>query len=108
MNLFPFLALSVIFCALVMVVTGGGNRSEKIVPVVLIAGEVYLLLLGRGILGAPFGDRASFRTFVCGVVAVAALVDFLRLADKSFPLLAVYAGLLQLLVSLDVVDGVAL
>lgn len=108
MDLFSFLSFSVIFCALAMVVTSQGARGNKIVPVVLIAAEVYLLLLLEGILGNPLGSNTSLRSALCVVVAVAALVDFFRLSEKSFPLLAVYASLTQLLVSLDVLDGVSI
>ncbi len=108
MNLFPFLSFSVVFCALVMVVNSQGSRANKVAPTVLIAAEVYLLLLHEGIFDAPFGYEGTFRTAGCAIVAVAALVDFLRLQEKSFALLAVYAGLVQLLVSLGVVEGVSL
>lgn len=108
MNLFPFLSFSVVFCALVMVVNSQGSRTNKIAPTVLIAAEVYLLLLVEGIFDAPFGYESTFRTVGCAIVAVAALVDFLRLQEKAFPLLAVYAGLVQLLVSLGVVEGVSI
>ena len=108
MDLFPFLCLSVIFCALAMVVTNQGSRGNKVVPIVLIAAEVYLLLLIEGILGNPLGSSSSLRSALSAVVAVAALVDFFRLSEKSFSLLAVYASLTQLLVSLDVLDGVSI
>ncbi|MBI4881650.1 MAG: hypothetical protein HY812_18615 [Planctomycetes bacterium] len=107
MNLFPFLCFSVIFCALVMVVDSKGARANKIAPTVLIGAEVYLLLLYQDIAGAPFGSESGMRTVLCAVVAVAALADFLRLSEKSFPLLAVFASLVQLLVSLGVVEGVS-
>lgn len=108
MDLFPFLSFSVIFCALVMVVNSQGARSNKVVPVILIVAQVYILLLVEGIVGVPFGSTSAWRTALCTVVAIAALVDFLRLQEKSFPLLAVYAGIVQLLVSLDVIDGVSI
>lgn len=109
MTLFPFLCFSVIFCALVMVASGGaGGGKNKIVPALLIAAEVYLLLLYEGILGSPFGDEDTLRTILCSVVAIAALVDFMRLSDKAFPLLAVWTTLVQLLAALDVLGGVSL
>ncbi|MFH0946210.1 MAG: hypothetical protein V2A76_13500 [Planctomycetota bacterium] len=108
MDLFPFLCFSVIFCALAMVVTSKGSRGNRIVPIVLIGAEVYLLLLVQDILGTPVGSEANMRSALCALVSVAALVDFFRLPEKSFPLLAVYASLTQLLVSLDVLDGVSI
>lgn len=107
MSLFPFLCFSVIFCALVMVASSDGGGKNKIVPAVLIAAEVYLLLLTEGILGSPFGSDATLRTVLCAVVALTAFIDFMRLSDKSFALLALWTALVQLLVVLDVLDGVS-
>lgn len=107
MSLFPFLCFSVIFCALVMVAGSDGGGKNKIVPAVLIGAEVYLLLLAEGILGSPFGSDSSLRTVLCSVATVAAFVDFIRLSDKAFVLLALWSALVQLLVVLDVLDGVS-
>lgn len=108
MDLFPFLCFSVIFSALVMVVQSGGQKSAKIIPTILILAEVYLLLLVEGIVGTPIGARVDTRTFMSGVVVFAALIDFLRLPDKSFALLAVFSSLIQLLASLGVLRAVSL
>lgn len=107
MTLFPFLCFSVIFCSLVMVASSDGGGKNKIVPAVLIIAEVYLLLLAEGILGSPFGSVGTLRTILCGVVAVAAFVDFMRLSEKAFALLALWSALVQLLVVLDVLGGVS-
>ncbi len=105
MGLIDFLAVSVIFCALALVVSGGGGKGDKIVPSILIVGEVYVLLLQRGILGAPIGTRADVTTAMSVLVAISALVALLRLGEKSFSLLAMFAALEQMLVSLGVIHN---
>lgn len=108
MDLFAFLCLSVLFSALVMVVTGRGGSREKIVPALLIAIELWLLLQTQGVVDEPVGSESSFRAALSSLAALAALVDFFRAENKAFPLLAVYASLLQVLASLDVIEGISL
>ena len=108
MRLFPFLCFSVIFIALVMVVIGKGERDRRLVPVVLLVAELLLILQYEGIVDTPIGDRADARNLLCGTVVVAAFVELLRAGEKTFPLLAFFVGLQQLLVSLGVLHGVSI
>lgn len=104
MELFHFLCFSVIFCGLVMVVNSKGDRNNKVVPLILIGAETLLLLFAEGILDAPMGYGDTIPSWLSAVVAVAALIEFLRISEKSFALLALYAGLVQLLVALDILS----
>lgn len=108
MNLFPFLCFSVLFCALVMVVVGRESRGSRIVPSILIAVEVLLLLHHEGMLDLPLGTNDDFRNAATAIVAIAATVDLMRQAEKTFPLLAVFLSFQQLLISLGVIGGVSL
>lgn len=108
MTLFPFLCITVLFCALVLVVQGRDARGGRIVPAILIVAEVLLLLHHDGTLDLPMGTDDDFRNGASGLVAVAATVDLMREADKPFRLLAVFAALQQFLVSLGVIGGVSL
>lgn len=108
LELFPFLCLSVIFSALVLIVVGPGGRDERIVAIVLILGEVLLLLQSHGIVDLPFGSTADTRSATCAIITVAAFVQLMRSAEKAFPILAVFAALQQLLVSLKVIGGVTI
>ncbi len=103
MGLIDFLAIAVVFCALALVVSGGGGKGDKVVPSILIVGEVYVLLLQHGILGAPIGDKSSVTTAVSVLVAISALIGLLRTGEKSFSLLAMFAALEQMLVALHVI-----
>lgn len=109
MTLHPFLCLSVLFCALVMVVSnrGGGSTADKLVPGALLALELFLLLLWKDIVHAPFLSDRDARVAGSSLVALLAAVEFMRKEDKAFPLLAFYAALVQLLVALSVITGVS-
>ena len=108
MSLFPYLCFSVIFCALVMVVMGSTGRGGRIVPIILIVGEVFLLLAIEDVIDIPFGSDDWIRSFVCVGMAIAALADLMRQGEKAFALLAVFTTLTQMLISLGVIGGVSI
>lgn len=108
MTLYPFLCFSVLFSALVMIVVGRDGRGSKVVPGILIVVEVLLLLHHEGILDVPYSSSEYFRNVGSATVAIAAMVDLMRQSEKTFALLAVFAGLQQLLIALGVIGGVSL
>ncbi len=104
MSLASYLGISVIFSALVSAMGGqGGAKLDKILPGILIAIEVVLLLVAKGVFDVPSLTDADARRYGSAVIAIVAFSEFIRRDDKSFPLLAFFAGLTQLLVTLDVV-----
>ena len=93
LTLYPFLCFSVLFSALVMIVVGRDGRGSKVVPGILIVVEVLLLLHHEGTLEVPYGASDYFRNVGSATVAIAATIDLMRQSEKTFSLLAVFAGL---------------
>jgi len=103
-ELFPFLTFTVIFCCLVVLVAPQGDRASRVIPVTLIVLEV----LDRGVADAPVSSRDRVRSVLSFVVALGAMVQFLRPGDRALTLLAFFASLQQFLVAVGVIEGVDL
>lgn len=106
MALFPYLCICVIFSALVIAMAGkGGGKFDKILPGVLIAVEVLLLLVSKGVLDIPSFSDEECRQYGSAIATIGSFGAFMRSEDKAFPLLAFFASLTQLLAALGVVTA---
>jgi hypothetical protein len=107
MTTFAFLAFTVIFCALVVMVTNGG-KPERVLATVLIGVELYLWMLISDIVGPVISSETSMRHFLSAAATLCGLVLLMRLQDRSFGLLATWAALAQFLLSFGLLRGVGM
>lgn len=105
MTLFPYLSICVIFSALVIAMAGSGGKFDKVMPGVLIAVEVLLLLVSKGVLDIPSFSDSESRQYGAAIATIGSFWAFMRTDDKAFPLLAFFASLTQLLAALGVVTA---
>jgi len=103
MDLFTFLVITILLCALILLVQGDGNRPMQILAVTCIALEViYILMVKKGWDPGIVSDPQRFIPCVTGVIG---LYGIFRTGERSIPLLVIFASLLQFFLETRIIQA---
>ncbi|MBU0755406.1 MAG: hypothetical protein KJ645_09715 [Planctomycetes bacterium] len=104
MSLFVFLVITLILCALLLLVQGSEAKSIKLMAVISIGLEVVLLLQQKGAfdLSLPIPLEVA----VPCVTGALGLFGLFKMSERALPLLIFFASLLQFFMETTIIDSI--
>jgi hypothetical protein len=102
-SLFIFLVITLILCALILLVQGSETKAIKWMAVLSIALEVLLLLISNGKVDIPFPPMEVLIPCFTGALG---LVGLFKMNERAVPLLIFFASLLQFFLETEILDSI--
>jgi len=104
MDLFTLLVITVILCALILLVQNEGTSTDRVLAVVCIIAEVLYILLAKDLYDPSW--NSTMKVVIPCVVAFIGFIGIYRQKERSIPLLIVYTSFLQFFVEMGIIKSV--
>ena len=104
MDLFTLLVITVILCALILLVQNEGTSTDRVLAVVCIIAEVLYILLAKDLFDPSWSSTLQ-KVIPC-VVAFLGFIGIYRQKERSIPLLVVYTSFLQFFLEMGIIKSV--